>query len=123
MLSNDVPEEWLGVFDLASIDGMPKVEETVFFHRPSRSLIVADLLFNILEPKGFGIKIATRLFGTYRRLGISRFYKLGIKDRTAFAESVRSVISRDFDRLIPAHGAIVETDAKEKTKAVLSEFL
>ena len=35
-------EPWTDVAEHVVIGGMPKVNETVFLHRPSRSLIVAD---------------------------------------------------------------------------------
>src|SRR5690348_11685693 len=34
-----------GALEALSIDGTPKLKETVFFHAPSRSLIVCDLAF------------------------------------------------------------------------------
>jgi hypothetical protein len=38
--------------------GAPALSEVVFFHRPSRSLLCADLLFNIRRPETFSTPVA-----------------------------------------------------------------
>ena len=40
------PPEWGDEIEVKRIDGVPSMEEHAVFHRPSRTLIVADLLFN-----------------------------------------------------------------------------
>lgn len=76
------------------------------------SPVAAVLVFHILEPANLGMAIVSRLFGTYRRLGVSRLFRFFIQDRVAVAESIRKIMSWDFDRLVPGHGAILETGAK-----------
>jgi membrane protein implicated in regulation of membrane protease activity len=38
---------WSGAVDLVAVEGMPHTEETVLFHRSSRTLWVTDLAFNV----------------------------------------------------------------------------
>ena len=45
VLSHSSPE--LSGFDFVKVEGMPKVQEHVFCHSATRTLILADLLFNI----------------------------------------------------------------------------
>lgn len=111
-LASVPPAAWSDVLDQVLIAGMPKCQEIAFLHKPTRTLILADLVFHILEPQGFGLKLVTRLFGTYRRLGVSRLFRFFIADRAAVAASVRRILDWDFDRLVPGHGAILETGAK-----------
>jgi len=40
-------------------------------------------------------------------------YQLGWKDRQAASRSLRRILSWDFDRIIIAHGDLIEKDAKE----------
>lgn len=94
------------------IAGMPKANEVVFIHRPSRSLIVADLCFNILQPKGWMAPIFLSLFGTYKQFGVSRFYCGYIQDEKAFHASVRELMLRDFDSIICSHGEVVLKNGK-----------
>ena len=65
-------ESWLDCFRVLAIDGMPKFQEYVFYHQPSRTLVATDLVFN--EPEGMNLstRIFFRLFGTYGKLAVSR---------------------------------------------------
>ncbi len=49
-LSDDPPEDWRGDIDQAWFRGSPMMDEVVFFHRPSRTVILADLIENFTEP-------------------------------------------------------------------------
>ncbi len=122
-LADTPPAAWSSIIDQRLVAGMPKVEELVFLHKPSRTLIVADLLFNILEPQGLGMKITTRLFGTYKKLAVSRLFRLFVKEKPAFAASLKKILAWDFDRLVPGHGSIVETGAKERVAELFAPFL
>lgn len=88
------------------IQGMPKVNEVVFLHRPSRSLIVADLVFNITDAEGFGPWLIFSLFGTYQRFGVSRLFLKAATDRAAMTASMSRIVALDFDHLVPSHGAV-----------------
>src|SRR5690606_16513939 len=56
-----------GAVDVALVDGTPYMNEHVFFHEKSRSLIVTDLVFNLHRCESFGMRLFLRLFGTWRR--------------------------------------------------------
>lgn len=101
--------------------GMPKVEETVLFDEASKTLFVADLVFNIERAPGLGAKIVYGIFGTYQRFGVSRLFTLGVSDATAFRRSVAEVRALDVERIVMAHGAIVEHDAKGALDRALAE--
>ncbi|MBL7688814.1 MAG: hypothetical protein JNJ49_12335 [Bdellovibrionaceae bacterium] len=104
IFSNELP--------VVAIGGMPTVEEFVFVHKPSRSLIVTDLCFNLTDAKGFGAWLILSIFGTYRKFGISSFFLKGVKDRAAFMNSLTKLFSHDFDNIIVSHGDIVQGGAK-----------
>jgi hypothetical protein len=108
------PEEWRDQLDVFPLADMPKVREHVMYHRASRTLIVCDLFFH------FGPHISTplRLLVKYimrlrNGIGMSFFFRLMIKDRAAFIESLRPIVSLDFERIIVGHGDAIERDAKE----------
>jgi hypothetical protein len=115
------PGEWDGELELLPLNGMPKVRETALYHRPSRTLVVADLVFNF----GPATPAWTRLFmrcagGLKCAPGMSRFFRMMIRDRHAFQQSLQRLMQWDFDRLIVAHGEVIETGAKEKLKQALA---
>ena len=106
---------------LVTLEGMDRMREAVFVHRASRSLLVTDLLFNLEDARGMGAWIILKLFDTYRRLGVSKFILRLTNDRAALRASLARVVALDFDRLVPSHGDIVETDGKARFLAALRE--
>lgn len=111
--------------------------ELVFLHKPSRTVIEADLLFNLpakeqysMSPEGSGTNFLTKMIlplmstkspATWQR----RFawYVLSSKNRSAFNESVKRIDQWDFDRLIPCHGDVIESGAKGIFRDVMAWHL
>jgi hypothetical protein len=93
--------------------GMPKVGEWVFLHEDSKTLVVTDLLFHLLEP-GFLLGLATRMFGTYRRLAVSRLFTSGRTERAPYDRSLKAIEALDFDRLVMAHGTPILEGARAR---------
>ena len=108
VLGKGEPPPWVSVLDQTLLEGAPHLNETVFLHRPTRSLIVSDLLFNILHPANLATKLVLSLTGTNGRLAMSRMWKRYTKDRKALKASIERVLAWDFTRIIPAHGDILE---------------
>lgn len=106
---------------LVELRGMPRVREFVLLHRASRSLLVTDLVFNIERPRGLGAWVFLHLFGTYDRFGASRLFMRMVKDKASFQASLRQLQDFDFEHVVPAHGAIVSSDAKRRLLAALRE--
>lgn len=102
-----------------ALEGIPKLRETVFLHRPSKTLLVADLCFNLSDAKGFGAWLILNMFGTYRVFGVSRFYAGMVKDRKAFAASMNRLLEADFDGVVMSHGQPLLEGAKEKLRESL----
>lgn len=95
------------------IAGIPKINEFVFLSKPSKSLIVADLCFNMQGMKGLGPKLILSMFGTYNKFAISKFFLKFMTDKKATVESIEELMSQDFDNIIPSHGEIVRGGAKD----------
>jgi hypothetical protein len=104
------------------IEGAPYMGEHVFLHRPSGSLVVTDLLFNVHQCT-FGLQVFMRLAGTYQKTAQSRIWRLLTKDRSAAAESAEAVLAWDFRRVVVAHGDVVEEDAHARTRTALAPML
>ena len=98
-------------------------KELVFFHKPTRTLIEADLLFNMPATEQFSRSgddansgIFTKLFsalmhtrGEMKWQQRMLYYGVGRSDRKAFAASIRKIQSwGEFDRIIPCHGDVIE---------------
>lgn len=92
---------------IVAIDGAPKIDEHVFVHRPSGTLIVTDLLFNVHATPGPLSGLILRMVGAWRRLAMSRTWRLMVRDRAAAAASAARLLQLEFRRLVPAHGEVV----------------
>lgn len=102
------------------IQGAPFMNEHVFFHEPSRSLILTDLIFNMRHCKGFMMNLVLRAVGAYEKTAQSRIWRLVVNDRVAVARGVSKILAWDFDRLIVAHGEIVSGEAREIARRALA---
>ncbi|KIW99867.1 uncharacterized protein Z518_10795 [Rhinocladiella mackenziei CBS 650.93] len=101
-------------------------KELVFLHKPTGTMIEADLLFNLPATEQYsktGINpqsgILTKLFGGIMNtrgdmIWQKRFlwYAAAGKDRAGFAESAKRIKQWDYDRIIPCHGDVIETGGK-----------
>jgi hypothetical protein len=105
-----LPDELTGSVDVLHIAGAPAFDEYVFFHRPSRTLVVTDLVFN-LQPDGLLAHLVLFVVGCHGKLAQSRVWRFGVKDRVAACESAQAVLGLPFDTLVMAHGEIVRADA------------
>jgi hypothetical protein len=114
-------ENWLfsDELEILSLQGMPTLNEVVFFHKTSKSLLVADLCFNLVSPEGWLAPILLRAFGTYKRFNISRMLLSYVKDKDQFRQSMRQLMQWNFENIIMAHGELVLGGAKEKLAQAL----
>ncbi|MBV9489404.1 MAG: hypothetical protein JO069_06730 [Verrucomicrobia bacterium] len=114
------PAAWGDELEVLRLDGMPSLQEHVVFHRPSRTLIVADLLFNFSPDVSAWTRfLVLCAVGGRHQPGMSRPFRLAIKDKEAFQGSLRSLMGRDFDRVIVGHGDILETEGKRRLAGAL----
>lgn len=106
---------------LQMLEGAEKINEAVLLHRATRTLIVTDLIFNMKRPQGFLTPIMFRLMGSYRKFAVSSMWKRMVGDRAAFKASLEKILAWEFDRLVMAHGSIVEGGGKAKLRAALEK--
>ncbi|MFT5680125.1 MAG: hypothetical protein ACI8RZ_001030 [Myxococcota bacterium] len=86
--------------------------EVVVLHRPSRTLIVTDLVFHFTPEHPWLTRTAMRCSGAYPGCKASMLERVGM-DRGIAREEIGELLALDFDRLIPSHGAIIETGGRE----------
>lgn len=98
--------------------GLGPLGEWVFFHRASGSLIVTDLVFHLLDSPHFWTRLIMRCNGAYGRLATSRLFRaLFVKSADDLRISLRQVLDWDFDRLVMAHGEVLERGGKDALRA------
>ena len=123
VLSNDPDTPWQSVLQQCVVEGMPAFNEVVFYHKASRTLILTDLAVNMLHPKGIMTNIHFFIHGANRRFAMSRIVKIMIKNKTTFSDSIKTIMSWDFDRILVSHGEIVPSDGKSLMKNIFRAYL
>lgn len=89
------------------------LKETVLLHAPSRTVISSDLTENFQTCNHWGTRQMLKLSGIYGRAGLSLILKMAITDKQALRDSVEQVLRWDFDRVVVAHGSVIERDGPQ----------
>jgi hypothetical protein len=98
-------------------EGAPAVNEVVFLHRASRTLVLTDLAFNVPPGARNRARIFHWLVGATGRFGPHRILRAAIRDREAARRSLATILAWDFDRIIVTHGAVLEHGGREALRA------
>ena len=112
-------------------------KELVFCHKPDKTVIEGDMMFNLPAREQFSKTNEDSTSGLWTRLFIGmqntvgpatwqkRFlwYIASSGDRKGFNQSAQKIASWEFDRIIPCHGDVIETGAKGIFKTVFEWHL
>jgi hypothetical protein len=113
ILGDDPPAAWANEMDQAFMRAFPPLNEIVFFHRKTRTLIFTDLLFNIARHDSAYGRFLLRLDGAFHGPAIPRSFRLLLRRRRVEYDAfLHRLLSWDFDRAILAHGEIIDRGAK-----------
>lgn len=121
-LGDTVPREWQHELDQVCIRGMPFVNEVVWFHKASKTLIMTDVLQCWGGSLDWKSALYARLTGVRNRLDVPRTVRLVTRDRAKFAGSARIILGWPFTRVITAHNSIVEQDAHALVERAFSRL-
>jgi hypothetical protein len=115
LLDGLAPSLWVDQIDQVHVQGIGLfLDEIVFYHRPSRSLIVADLLFNLSEKDAWITRaLGSLVIGPFPGCRFARLYRPAVTDRRRMRAAVERILDWDFHQIIVGHGAVVESNAKE----------
>lgn len=109
---------------IVAFEGAPKIDEFVFVHQPSGTLVVTDLFFNVHEARGLMSSLILRMVGAWKRLAQSKIWRSAVVDQAAAKASAERLLELEFRRLVPAHGEVIEgPDTHERVHAALHWML
>ena len=112
---SDAPEPvWNGTLEQTVIRGLPLTNEVVFFHAMSRTLLATDLAFHIGPDRPALTRLAFRLSGAYGRLAPTFLERALVRDRASFRASLERVLQWPFERVIVAHGTVLEAGGRRE---------
>lgn len=126
-LGDLAPADWAEDIDQVLVKGTSFMREVAMFHRASRTLILVDLIENFTDATpntGGALKIlfkyVLRMWDNPRP---APEYRLGWSNRHVAANSLRRVLAWDFQRIVLAHGELIDRNAHEVATAAWSEII
>ncbi len=96
----------------------PLTNEVVLLHRPTRTLVVTDLVFNIPGSAPLFTRFAMRCLCGYPGCSATIVERMLMR-RAAARRDVATIAEWDFDRLVMSHGEVIESGGKQ---ALLNAF-
>jgi hypothetical protein len=97
-------------------EGAPGINEVVFFHPASRTLLLTDLAFNVPRGEGNRARVFHWLVGASGRFGPHRLLRAFIRDRAAARRSLDAILAWDFDRVVVTHGDVLESGGRQRLR-------
>lgn len=130
IIRSDANDLWSGIecvffdgFRTLGLNGFESLGECVFFHAVSRTLILTDTAFHFDESFPILTQSVFRMLGGYKSLSPSLLERVATTEKEKVRKSVERVLGWDFERVIMAHGSIIEQNGKEKLKQGYEKFL
>jgi hypothetical protein len=120
ILGDDPPPAWAGQIGQHLFRGVPALNEVVFLHRASRTLLLTDLVFNVPASEAHRARLFYALVGAVDRFGPHRVVRLAFRDKQAARRSTVAILGWDFDRVVVSHGDVLETGGHDKFRAAFA---
>jgi len=116
LLGDIAPPAWAGELDQVLVRGNRWIWEVAFFNRETRTLILVDLVENVTDATphvDWQLKLWWKVvFHMWNTPKPAPEYQLGWSDRKAAGASLQRILEWDFERVILAHGDLIEADAR-----------
>ncbi len=106
--------EHLPEFEALPLRGVPFLDETVLYHRPTKTLLGADLVLRAGAEDHWSFRWAGRVTGCYERVRVPPDVKKKIPDKAAAAESIQAMLERPAQRLIVGHADVIEEGCRDR---------
>jgi len=115
-LADQPPEDWADTLDQVLVRGNKYIWEVAFLHKPSRTLLLVDLIENFTDQTpnvNWQLKLWWKVvFHMWDHPKPAPEYQLGWKDKAAASISLKRILDWDFERVILSHGDLIDKDAK-----------
>lgn len=97
------------------VGGVPIFNEVVFFHPPTKTVILTDLALHICESHSLLTRITFKMLGTYGKFGWAKLEKMFyVRDKAAFRASVENIVTWDIEKVLLPHGEPVLSEGKRR---------
>lgn len=112
-LLGSAPEPgWADVLDQEAALGHRFGTEIEFLHRPSGTLLLGDLCYNVGDRWPPQTRLVARARGVRGGLAVPREFRASVTNPEAMRASVERILDWEFDRVVVGHGDVVWSDGK-----------
>lgn len=115
MLSETPHPDWGSDFELVFIEGS-MLNETVFFHCASRTLIAADLIENFHQCDHGFTRWYLKMGGLWQKPGWHPILRLVYLNRRKARASITRILEWPFEKLSLAHGEVITENARNQAR-------
>ena len=119
ILGDETAMPWQDEMEQIMVSGLPWASETVFYHIQDKVLVVTDLIFNMHEAANFRTRMLLKCVGAWQKAAQSRLLRMMVKDRQAAGAAARKILEWDIEKVVMAHGRILDKDAKPQLEHAL----
>jgi hypothetical protein len=116
------PAAWQGIVDVFPIAGS-MLGETVLLHRPTGTLVSADLVENFSSMDHAITRAYLKLGGLYGTPGWHRMMRFVYRNKKAARASLEAMLDQPFERVVVAHGEPLVNRPKETLQQALAFLL
>ena len=114
-LSSAVPERWGEELQTVHVEGT-MLNESVYLHKRTQSLLCVDLVENFKTSNHSPTRFYLKLAGIHGKPGVSKMLRPMFCDREKSRTAVDRVLQWDFDKVVLAHGEILEQNARAELR-------
>lgn len=128
-LGDDPPSDWEGQIDQFHFTNSPFLDEVVFFHRASRTAIIADLCQTfssafLAQHWPWWMRAVAKLSRMVEGWGYPPVdYRLSFRHRRSARPKIRALIGMGAMHVVVAHGEVVKTDGEAFLRRAFSWLL
>ena len=111
VLDEEGDPAWAGDLSTLKVEGLA-LGETVFFHRPSRTLVAADFIQNFDSSDHWATRQYLKVAGIHGRVGVSRPVRIMYRDKGKARRAIDQAIEWNPERITLAHGNPILSDGQ-----------
>lgn len=128
ILGNKPDQRWVNTIDQVIVQGTRIIWEVPFFHKPSKTLILVDLLENIgdgyTHPAGLYLRFWWKvIFKMWNNPKAAPEYQMGWGDKEVVRKGLKRVIDWNAQRVILAHGECIEGNVNNVLRTAWKKVL
>lgn len=125
VLGGEPDPAWAGALDQVIVRGNRITTEVVFFHSPSATVLVTDLVQQIPRGwfRGWRAVVAHLDLMTASVPSVPRKFRMAMTDKAAAREGVRRILDWPADGLVMAHGAPLRAGGQDALRRAFGWLL